>query len=65
MRFLANENVPGVAVTALIEAGHDVVWVRLAGPGSKDEEMLAWAVREARVLLTFEQDFLTPPTDRR
>src|SRR2546423_1557311 len=57
MRFLANENVPGSAVTALIEAGHDVAWVRTAAPGSKDEEVLAWAVREARVLLTFDQDF--------
>ncbi|UYN97607.1 MAG: DUF5615 family PIN-like protein [Enhydrobacter sp.] len=27
MRFLADENFPGAAVTALEAAGHDVVWV--------------------------------------
>jgi predicted nuclease of predicted toxin-antitoxin system len=57
MHFLANENFPGDAVTALQAAGHDVVWVRLAAPGSKDDDILAWAVREGRVLLTFDKDF--------
>ena len=37
MRFLANENFPGDAVTALQAAGHDVVWVRTAEPGTEDE----------------------------
>ena len=41
MRFLANENFPGDAVTALGAAGHDIVWVRTAAPGSKDEDILA------------------------
>jgi predicted nuclease of predicted toxin-antitoxin system len=57
MRFLANENIPGDAVNALVAAGHDVVWIRVAAPGSGDEEILAWAVREDRVLVTFDQDF--------
>jgi hypothetical protein len=57
MRFLANENFPGDAVTALQSAGHDVVWVRTAAPGTKDENVLAWAVRDDRVLLTFDKDF--------
>jgi len=26
MRFLANENFPGAAVTILKSAGHDVIW---------------------------------------
>jgi len=51
MRFLANENFPGDAVTALESARHDIVWVRTAAPGSKDEDVLAWAERESRVLL--------------
>ena len=46
MRFLAYENFPGDAITALASAGHDIVWVRTAAPGSKDEDILAWAVRE-------------------
>jgi predicted nuclease of predicted toxin-antitoxin system len=57
MRFLANENFPGAAVSALARAGHDIVWVRNAAPGSADEDILAWAVRENRVLLTFDRDF--------
>ena len=57
MRFLANENFPGNAVAALKAAGHDIVWVRTAAPGSKDKDILAWAEQEARVLLTFDKDF--------
>jgi predicted nuclease of predicted toxin-antitoxin system len=57
MRFLANDNFPGAAVTALNAAGHDVVWVRTVAPGTGDPEVLAWAVREERILLTFDKDF--------
>lgn len=57
MRFLANENFPGAAVGALRADGHDVIWVRTAAPGSKDVDILAWAVREERTLLTFDKDF--------
>jgi predicted nuclease of predicted toxin-antitoxin system len=57
MRFLANENIPGAAVTALGDAGHDVVWVRAARPGISDYDVLAWAADEGRILLTFDKDF--------
>lgn len=57
MRFLANENFPGDAVFQLKAAGHDVVWIRTAAPGSKDHDVLAWAVREERIVLTFDKDF--------
>ena len=57
MRFLANENIPGDAVVALQAAGHDVVWERTSAPGTKDEDILAWAARDDRVLLTFDKDF--------
>jgi predicted nuclease of predicted toxin-antitoxin system len=57
MRFLADENFPGAAVVALATAGHDVAWVRTAAPGCDDAEVLAWAVREQRILLTFDKDF--------
>src|ERR1700682_2040829 len=57
MRFLANENFPGAAVAALGAAGHDVVWVRIGAPGARDAEVLAWAIREERILLTFDKDF--------
>jgi hypothetical protein len=57
VRFLADENMPGAVVEALSSAGHDVEWVRLNAPGITDAEVLAWAIREGRVLLTFDKDF--------
>ena len=57
MRFLANENCPSAAVTALEAAGHEVVWARIAAPGMTYPDMLAWTAREERFLLTFDKDF--------
>lgn len=57
MRFLANENFPGDAVSALRQIGHDVAWVRSDAPGARDEHILDWAMRDGRVLLTFDKDF--------
>jgi predicted nuclease of predicted toxin-antitoxin system len=54
MRFLANENFPGSAVAALQAAGHDVVWISTAARGATDPEVLAWAARDGRILLTFD-----------
>ncbi len=57
MRFLADENFPGGAVVRLKERGHDVVWVRGAAPGKTDAEIIAWAIRDKRIILTFDKDF--------
>jgi hypothetical protein len=57
MRLLADENFPGAAVESLRDAGHDIVWVRTAAPGTSDLDLLAWVAREGRVLLTFDKDF--------
>ena len=57
MRFLADENFPSSAVAAVREAGHDVVWVGVTGRGASDADVLAWAVREGRIILTFDKDF--------
>ena len=57
MRFLANENIPGLTVSALRNAGHDVTWVRTIAPGAADTDLLALAAREQRILLTFDKDF--------
>ena len=57
MRFLANENFPGDTVIELRGAGHDVVWIRTDAPGMLDADILAWALREDRILLTFDKDF--------
>lgn len=57
MRFLADENLALSTVEALRGAGHDVAWVRSDAPGSADEQVLARAAAEGRVLLTADKDF--------
>lgn len=57
LRFLADENFPGLAVSELRRRGHDVVWILTETPGISDEEVLARAKNEDRVLLTFDKDF--------
>lgn len=46
-----------MAVNALRLAGHDVFWVRTELAGATDERVLAHAVAEDRILLTFDKDF--------
>ena len=57
MLFLANENFPGAAVDAVRARGHDVVWIRTVDPGARDPDILARAMAERRILLTFDKDF--------
>jgi Domain of unknown function (DUF5615) len=57
MRLLADENFPGAAVARLRSAGHDTLWVRTAASGASDPDVLSWAAREGRILLTFDKDF--------
>jgi predicted nuclease of predicted toxin-antitoxin system len=57
MRLLANENFPLDAVEALRENGHEVAWIREDARGSKDEQVLARAQQEDRILVTFDKDF--------
>ena len=57
MKFLANENVAGDAVVALREKGYDVVWIRTDAPGSNDADVIARAMAEQRILITFDKDF--------
>lgn len=57
MRFLADENFPGEAVTALRAAGHDTLWISEAASGASDVRVLEMAVAEGRILLTFDKDF--------
>ncbi len=57
MRLCANENLPGDCVAALRAAGHDVLWIRAEIPGAADDAALVRALREGRLLLTFDKDF--------
>ena len=57
MKILANENFPRVAVEALREAGHDVVWARTDMPGEDDRGILRRAQEEGRLVVTLDKDF--------
>ena len=57
LRFLANENFPKGGIDALRRKGHDVLWMQTDAPGSKDPDILARAIAESRILLTFDKDF--------
>lgn len=57
MRFLADESCDFAVVRALRGAGHDVVAVSDAYPGALDEEVIALAAKDARILLTEDKDF--------
>jgi len=56
-RWLCDENIPRALVLALREREHDVAWVTEVAPGSTDRTVLALAIAEQRVLLTFDKDF--------
>lgn len=64
MRFLADENFPLPSIRLLSVAGHDVAAVALKSPGISDEAVMDRAVREKRILLTFDRDYGNLPYDR-
>jgi predicted nuclease of predicted toxin-antitoxin system len=57
VRFLADENVPRAVGDALRRRGHDVKAVQDIGKGASDQEIGGVAVREERIILTFDKDF--------
>jgi len=57
MKLLADENVPSSVVRALTGGGYDIVWIRTEAPGISDIEVMKYAGRENRVILTYDKDF--------
>jgi predicted nuclease of predicted toxin-antitoxin system len=57
MRFLANENIPLTSVRHLREANYDTAAVIEDSPGATDREILVRAVREERIIVTFDRDY--------
>ena len=57
MKFLADECVDAGLVNALRVAGYDAIFVGDAAKGILDEQVLAMAAREGRILLTEDKDF--------
>jgi Domain of unknown function (DUF5615) len=56
-RFLADENVPAETIEAVRHAGFDMAWVHERAPGAADDVVLAMALADSRVLITFDKDF--------
>ena len=56
-KLLADENVALDVVAALRADGHDVTTIKDVDPDSADDAVLARALAEGRVLLTFDKDF--------
>ena len=56
-KFLADENVPGDAVEAARQAGHDLAWIAELSPSADDDAVLATSLADNRVLVTFDKDF--------
>ncbi len=69
MRFLANENFPYPSIRLLRERGYEVISIGETQGGIADPQVLAFAVAEGLVILTFDRDYgellfryrLTPP----
>jgi len=59
LRFLADESCDFAAVPALRAAGHDVLAVSEFQQRSVDEELMALALSEERILVTEDKDFGT------
>jgi predicted nuclease of predicted toxin-antitoxin system len=57
MRWLADENIPLARIRRLRATGHDVAAIIEDAPGSDDTVVLAWAVQEGRIILTFDRDY--------
>jgi predicted nuclease of predicted toxin-antitoxin system len=57
VRLLANENFPLPSVTAITEQGHDVLSISVQSPGVTDEQVLAHAHADGRILITFDRDY--------
>ena len=59
MKFYLDEHIPKGVVEGLRRRGVDVLTVQEADrSGDSDEKQLAFATREGRVLVTFDDDFL-------
>mgnify|MGYP001156213051 CR=1 FL=1 len=57
MRLLANENFPLKSVIYLKEKGYDVKAIGIDNSGIMDEEVMDIAIREERLILTFDRDY--------
>lgn len=59
MKLLANENIPLASYKYLIEVGYDIIHVGEVNPSILDQEVMELAIRESRIIITFDRDYGT------
>ncbi len=57
MRFLVDESAGWAVAEYLRQAGHDILAVAEITPSADDPDILSWATRENRILVTNDKDF--------
>jgi len=57
MNFLLDVNASGAVARWLIDQGHNVAEVGQKDSRMSDDEILSWAVRERRIIVTTDNDF--------
>lgn len=57
MKILANENIPLDSIRYLTSKGYDVKSVALDNLGITDEAIINMAIREERLIITFDRDY--------
>jgi predicted nuclease of predicted toxin-antitoxin system len=57
MNFLLDVNASGAVAQWLIDRGHNVAEVGQKDSRMSDDEILNWAVRERRIIVTTDNDF--------
>jgi len=57
MKFLLDMNASGALLSLLLDSDHDVACVRDVDRKMSDSEILDWAVREQRIIITTDSDF--------
>jgi predicted nuclease of predicted toxin-antitoxin system len=57
MQLIADENFPLISIRLLRQAGYDISSVTEDSSGIEDTEVLARAVNEQRIILTFDRDY--------
>lgn len=65
VRILADENLPYPVIRQLREWGHDVTWAAKHYDGANDAELVEFAEREGRVIVTLDLDFWQISIQRR
>ena len=57
MKLLANENFPLKSIRFLQSKGFDIIGIGIDFSGYTDDEVMKLAIREKRIILTFDRDY--------